>query len=56
MGAGFAIFLIAAHIALVRFGPYLSSKQLARDIAEQSRAEGKVMIYGDQAFGSALLF
>lgn len=56
MGAGFAIFLIAAHIALVRFGPYLSSKQLAQDIAVQARPEDKVMIYGDQAFGSSLLF
>ncbi len=55
-GAGFAIFLIAAHIALVRFGPYLSSKQLAQDIAARVRPEDKVMIYGDQAFGSSLLF
>ncbi len=56
LGAGFAIFLIAAHIALVRFGPYLSSRQLAHDIAAQARPEDKVMIYGDQAFGSSLLF
>jgi 4-amino-4-deoxy-L-arabinose transferase-like glycosyltransferase len=56
LGAGFAVFLIAAHIALVRFGPYLSSKQLARDIAARMRPDDKVMIYGDQAFGSSLLF
>jgi 4-amino-4-deoxy-L-arabinose transferase-like glycosyltransferase len=56
LGAGFAVFLIAAHIALVRFGPYLSSRQLAHDIAAQARPDDKVMIYGDQAFGSSLLF
>jgi 4-amino-4-deoxy-L-arabinose transferase-like glycosyltransferase len=56
MAAGFAIFLIAAHIALVRFGPYLSSKQLAQEIASRARSEDKIMIYGDQAFGSSLLF
>ncbi|MGO8794768.1 MAG: ArnT family glycosyltransferase [Candidatus Sulfotelmatobacter sp.] len=56
LGAGIAVFLIAAHIALVRFGPYLSSKQLAQEIAARARPEDKVMIYGDQAFGSSLLF
>jgi 4-amino-4-deoxy-L-arabinose transferase-like glycosyltransferase len=56
LGAGFAVFLVAAHIALGRFGPYLSSKQLAQEIAARARPEDKVMIYGDQAFGSSLLF
>lgn len=56
LAAGLAVFLVAAHIALVRFGPYLSSKQLAREIAARARPEDKVMIYGDQAFGSSLLF
>jgi 4-amino-4-deoxy-L-arabinose transferase-like glycosyltransferase len=56
LAAGMAVFLIAAHIALARFGPYLSSKQLAREIAARARPEDKVMIYGDQAFGSSLLF
>ncbi|MFY9742056.1 MAG: glycosyltransferase family 39 protein [Candidatus Sulfotelmatobacter sp.] len=56
LGAGFGIFLVAAHIALVRFGPYLSSKQLAQEIASRAGPEDKVMIYGDQAFGSSLLF
>ena len=56
LGAGLAVFLVAAHIALGRFGPYLSSKELARDIAARARPEDKVMIYGDQAFGSSLLF
>jgi 4-amino-4-deoxy-L-arabinose transferase-like glycosyltransferase len=56
LAAGLAVFLVAAHIALGRFGPYLSSKQLAREIAARARVEDQVMIYGDQAFGSSLLF
>jgi 4-amino-4-deoxy-L-arabinose transferase-like glycosyltransferase len=56
LAAGMAVFLVAAHIALGRFGPYLSSKQLAREIAARARPEDRVMIYGDQAFGSSLLF
>jgi 4-amino-4-deoxy-L-arabinose transferase-like glycosyltransferase len=56
LAAGLAVFLVAAHIALGRFGPYLSSKQLAREIAARARPEDTVMIYGDQAFGSSLLF
>jgi 4-amino-4-deoxy-L-arabinose transferase-like glycosyltransferase len=56
LGAGFAVFLLAAHIAFARFGPYLSSKQLAEQIAAGAQPEDKVMIYGDQAFGSSLLF
>ena len=56
LAAGLAVFLVAAHIALGRFGPYLSSKQLAQEIAARARPEDQVMIYGDQAFGSSLLF
>lgn len=56
LAAGMAIFLVAAHIALGRFGPYLSSKDLARAIAAHERPGDRVMIYGDQAFGSSLLF
>ena len=53
---GMAMFLFAAHIALERFGPYLSSEDLATVISEQAHAADKIMIYGDQAFGSSLLF
>ncbi len=53
---GMAVFLVAAHIALGRFGPYLSSRDLAQKIAAQERPGDRVMIYGDQAFGSSLLF
>ncbi len=56
LAAGMAVFLVAAHIALGRFGPYLSSKDLAQQIASRARPEDRVMIYGDQAFGSSLLF
>jgi 4-amino-4-deoxy-L-arabinose transferase-like glycosyltransferase len=56
MALGMAVFLIAAHIALGRFGPYLSSRDLARQIAARAKPQDRVMIYGDQAFGSSLLF
>ena len=51
----FATFLMAAHIALGRFEPYLSSKAFARAMAPELRDSDKVFIYGDQAFGSSLL-
>ena len=54
--AGMALFLIAAHVALVRFGPYMSSRDLARVIQQHDEPGDRVMIYGDQAFGSSLLF
>jgi 4-amino-4-deoxy-L-arabinose transferase-like glycosyltransferase len=56
MATGMAVFLVAAHIALGRFGPYLSSKDLASQIAARARPNDRVMIYSDQAFGSSLLF
>jgi len=54
--ATMAVFLIAAHIALVRFDPFLGSRIMARQIAPGLRPTDRVMIYGDQAFGSSLLF
>lgn len=56
-----AMFLIAAHIALVRFGPMLSSEDLAAKIIElrsQSAiaADTQIMMYGDQAYGSSIPF
>ncbi len=56
-----AVFLIAAHIALIRFGPMLSSETLAAKI-EQLRQEHaiepqtEIMLYGDQAYGSSIPF
>jgi 4-amino-4-deoxy-L-arabinose transferase-like glycosyltransferase len=54
--ATMAVFLIAAHIALVRFDPFLGSRIMARQIAPELRPTDRVMIYGDQSFGSSLLF
>jgi len=54
--ATMAIFLIAAHIALVRFDPFLGSRIMAREIGPELRPADQVMIYGDQSFGSSLLF
>lgn len=51
-----AVFLVAAHIALERFEPYLSSKQIALRLQREAKAGDRIMIYGDQAFGSSLLF
>jgi hypothetical protein len=56
VAGGFAVVLISAHIAFARFGSYLSSKRLAEEIATRAGASDRVMIYGDQAFGSSLLF
>jgi 4-amino-4-deoxy-L-arabinose transferase-like glycosyltransferase len=56
-----AVFLIAAHIAFARFAPMLSSKNLAETI-QQLEADGnisrdnKVLLYGDQAYGSSIPF
>lgn len=51
-----AAFLFAAHIALGRFDSYLSSKQIALELNKVMKPEDELMIYGDQAFGSSLLF
>lgn len=51
-----AVFLTAAHVALERFDPFLGSRDLARAIARDVKPQDDVMIYGDQAFGSSLLF
>jgi 4-amino-4-deoxy-L-arabinose transferase-like glycosyltransferase len=56
-----AVFLVAAHIALVRFAPMLSSENFAETVQrlEVSGAAGlgdEVLIYGDQAFGSSIPF
>jgi 4-amino-4-deoxy-L-arabinose transferase-like glycosyltransferase len=50
------VFLMAAHIALIRFDPFLSSHLLATRIQQQLQPQDRVLIYGDQAFGSSLVF
>jgi 4-amino-4-deoxy-L-arabinose transferase-like glycosyltransferase len=53
-----AVFLIAAHIALVRFEPMLSSRAMAdtiNHIAKQDK-DAIVILYGDLADGSSIVF
>jgi 4-amino-4-deoxy-L-arabinose transferase-like glycosyltransferase len=56
-----AVFLIAAHIALVRFAPMLSSHDFAARV-QQLEASGAIsrdntlLLYGDQAYGSSIPF
>ncbi len=54
-------FLFAAHIALVRFAPMLSSEDMAAKIVELEddgaiARDRQVMLYGDQAYGSSIPF
>jgi 4-amino-4-deoxy-L-arabinose transferase-like glycosyltransferase len=55
-----AIFLIAAHIALVRFSPMLSSEPFAATIRHLEQTGVKtpddILLYGDQAYGSSIPF
>ncbi len=56
-----ALFLVAAHIALVRFSTMLSSRDFAARIQQLERAglvagSSRVLLYGDQTFGSSIPF
>ncbi len=55
-----AVILIAAHIALVRFQPTLSSKAMAETInllaAQPANVNAQLMLYGDQSDGSSIIF
>jgi 4-amino-4-deoxy-L-arabinose transferase-like glycosyltransferase len=55
-----AVFLIAAHIAFARFQPMLSSRAMADTInhitAEPGQANAQLILYGDQADGSSVIF
>jgi 4-amino-4-deoxy-L-arabinose transferase-like glycosyltransferase len=56
-----AVFLIAAHIALVRFSSMLSSQDFAQRILDLKRsaqvsADMQILLYGDQAYGSSIPF
>ena len=50
------IFLVAAHVALIRFDPYLSSHVLAVRLQQDLKPQDRVMIYGDQSYGASLVF
>jgi hypothetical protein len=56
LGISMAVFLLAAHAALVRFDPFLSSRVLAVRIQQEVQPQDRVLIYGDQAYGSSLVF
>jgi hypothetical protein len=51
-----ALFLVAAHIAFVRFEPMLSSKQLADEIVSRGSPADSFIIYGDQSDASSVIF
>jgi 4-amino-4-deoxy-L-arabinose transferase-like glycosyltransferase len=56
-----ALFLLAAHIALIRFAPMLSSATFANKIQQleddhEVSAGTEVLMYGDQAYGSSIPF
>ena len=60
-----AIFLVAAHIAFVRFSPMLSSQPMAQTINSiagypgsdpAAAARATLILYGDQSDGSSVLF
>ncbi|MDP9039565.1 MAG: glycosyltransferase family 39 protein [Acidobacteriota bacterium] len=56
-----AVFLIAAHIALARFAPMLSSEDMARTILALEHTgkiapDTEVLLFGDQAYGSSIGF
>ncbi len=55
-----AVFLIAAHIAFVRFEPLLSSRSMADIIntvtATDRGRPSQLVVYGDQSYASSVLF
>ncbi len=56
-----AVFLVAAHLALVRFGTMLSSRDFAQTIQHLEAAHAiapdtQVLLFGDQSFGSSIPF
>jgi 4-amino-4-deoxy-L-arabinose transferase-like glycosyltransferase len=51
-----AVFLVAAHIALVRFAPLMSSKPIADTINRLAKPQDHVLLYGNQSDGSSIIF
>jgi hypothetical protein len=51
-----AMFLVAAHIAYVRFQPMMSSRAMADTINRIAAPEDVLMLYGDQSYGSSIVF
>ncbi len=51
-----AMFLVAAHIAFVRFQPMMSSRAMADTLNRIAAPSDVLMLYGDQSYGSSILF
>lgn len=51
-----AMFLVAAHIAFVRFEPMLSSRSMADTFNSLAQPSDVLMLYGDQSYGSSVIF
>jgi 4-amino-4-deoxy-L-arabinose transferase-like glycosyltransferase len=51
-----AVFLVAAHIAFVRFQPMLGSKQLADTIIEKGSPADSFILFGEQSDASSVIF
>jgi 4-amino-4-deoxy-L-arabinose transferase-like glycosyltransferase len=51
-----AVFLIAAHIAFVRFNPMLGSKPLADVIMQKGSSADSFIIFGEQSDASSVVF
>ncbi|HEY9125487.1 MAG TPA: glycosyltransferase family 39 protein [Acidobacteriaceae bacterium] len=52
----FTVFLIAAHIAFVRFEPMLSSEPMAQTIIDRGTPADTFIIYGEESSGSSVIF
>ena len=51
-----AVFLVAAHLAFVRFEPLLSSRAMADVIDASAQPGAQLIVYGDQANASSVIF
>ncbi len=51
-----AVFLVAAHIAFARFQPLMSSAAMADVVNAEKKPGDKLIVYGDQANASSLIF
>ncbi|MEO8725743.1 MAG: glycosyltransferase family 39 protein [Acidobacteriaceae bacterium] len=49
-------FFVAAHLALDRFEPFLTSIQLARAFNATAKPSDPLLVYGDQSHASSLIF
>jgi 4-amino-4-deoxy-L-arabinose transferase-like glycosyltransferase len=51
-----AMFLVAAHIAYARFAPMMSSHAIAETINRVAAPDDVLILYGDQSYGSSIIF